>query len=379
MIRLLALARARTAASLAVAATLSLLSGVIGAAPALARPKATPSQPVTAMSYNIFQGTELSHTLSATSMGLIPAAVAADYANVVASNFPARASALAAEIKANHPDLVGLQEAALWRTQTPPQGIKIPGNATTVAYDSVKLLVDALARRGLHYSAVAITSNFDVQATGAFPNGTKMDVRITDRVAILARRGVTISNVQTKNFTAHDSFQLLGIPIPVVDGWAAVDAKVGKKKLRFVTTHLDGLNSKSSDTVRTAEAREIATGPAKTTLPVVFTCDCNVVPNSAGRAALTAAGLRDAWSQLHPGQPGLTCCHRDRPGNPEVSLTDPNARQGLVSRLDYVLTTRPFRVLAERTVGLDPADRTKTTPRLWPSDHLGLVANLTLP
>jgi len=47
-----------------------------------------------------------------------------------------------------------------------------------------------------------VTTNFDVQAPGLFPFGF-MNVRLTDRVAILARTDVplTISNVQTANFT----------------------------------------------------------------------------------------------------------------------------------------------------------------------------------
>src|SRR5436305_2654123 len=114
------------------------------------------SKPVTVMSYNIFQGSELSHTLRAKSFSQVPAAVAADYDNVIASNIPARARAIAAEIKTSKPDSVGLQEAVLWRTApSGPSPFMVPGKATTVAYDSVGLLVKALARRGLHCQAVA--------------------------------------------------------------------------------------------------------------------------------------------------------------------------------------------------------------------------------
>lgn len=351
-----------------------VLAAAAGAAQARQR------QPVTVMSYNIFQGSELSHTLSVKSLAQLGPAVAEDYANVIASNIPARANALAAEIKANRPDLVGLQEAVLWRTQTPPQGITVPGTATTISYDSVQLLVNALARLGLHYSAAAITDNVDVQATAAFPNGRKMDVRFTDRVAILVRQGVKISNVQEHNFVAHDSFLLLGgVPIKVPDGWASVDARVGGRSLRFITTHLDGLNDSNAGAIRTSEANEIVNGPAKTKLPVIFTCDCNATDTTSTHRNLTRARLRDSWLQVKTHQPGLTCCHRNRPSNPEVSLTDPKPLQGIKERIDYIFTRSPFTVLAVKTVGLDPADRTKTTPRLWPSDHLGLVADLALP
>ena len=55
-----------------------------------------------------------------------------------------------------------------------------------MAYDFVKILVDALNARGLHYAAVAVTRNASNQAPGRFPFGF-MNVRLTDRVAILAR------------------------------------------------------------------------------------------------------------------------------------------------------------------------------------------------
>jgi hypothetical protein len=364
----------RAIAGAVAAVAVSITVGVPAAA------GASRSQPVRVMSYNIFQGSELSHTLSAPSLAALPVAVAADYANVIASNIPARAAALAAEIKASKPDLVGLQEAVLWRTQSPPVGIKIPGTATTVGYDSVALLVKALGRLGLHYRAAAVTDNVDVQATGAFPDGRKIDVRFTDRVAILARRGVVISNVQDHNYTAHDSFTLLGsVPIKVPDGWASVDARVGGKKFRFITSHLDGLNDPSAPGIRAAEAKEIVSGPAHTNLPVVFTCDCNATSTTTTHHTLTAAGLRDSWAKVNPRLPGLTCCHRSSPGNPEVNVADPKPSQGIVDRIDYIFARSPFTVLGEKTVGLAPGDRTKTSPKLWPSDHLGLIASLALP
>ena len=53
--------------------------------------------------------------------------------DVDASDFPARAKLLAKEIAKANPDLLGLQEAALWRYQTPPTSPR--PRPTDVRYD----------------------------------------------------------------------------------------------------------------------------------------------------------------------------------------------------------------------------------------------------
>ena len=96
------------------------------------------------MTRNLYLGTDLTPILTAPSQPALFAAVAAAWAQVQSNDFPARAQALADEIAAAEPDLVGLQEAMLFRTDVPPDGPATP--AETVAYDFVDLLVAALAQ-----------------------------------------------------------------------------------------------------------------------------------------------------------------------------------------------------------------------------------------
>ena len=70
----------------------------------------------TAMTYNLFQGSELTEAISAATPAQFLAAVAEDHSEVQRTNFPERAQAIAAEAQSAAPDLIGLQEAALWRT-----------------------------------------------------------------------------------------------------------------------------------------------------------------------------------------------------------------------------------------------------------------------
>jgi hypothetical protein len=113
------------------------------------------------MTRNLYLGTDLNPIFQAPNLFALYAAVGAGWTQVQANDYPARAQALADEIAANRPDLVGLQEAMLFRTDVPPDGPATP--AETVAYEFVDLLVDALADRALVYDPVSIRPNPDTR------------------------------------------------------------------------------------------------------------------------------------------------------------------------------------------------------------------------
>jgi hypothetical protein len=121
-------------------------------------------------------------------------------------------------VQAAAPDLIGVQEAALWQTGA-PSATYPPPPPSAVSCDFVKILTDALNARGLHYAPVAVTNNFTVEGPGLFPSGF-MSVQLTDRVAILARTDVplTISHVQTANFTHNTALTTFTGPITITGG-----------------------------------------------------------------------------------------------------------------------------------------------------------------
>ena len=134
-------------------------------------------------------------------------AVAEVYQTIVASDFPKRAQALAGEIAATQPDLVSLQEVSLIRIQVP--GDLLMGGTTPasdVQLDYLAILLANLNQHGVHYAAVAIVTNMDIELP--MPTGTPAvfaDVRLTDHDVILARVGVPpgqlrVSHPQAGNF-----------------------------------------------------------------------------------------------------------------------------------------------------------------------------------
>src|SRR4051812_26667826 len=91
----------------------------LSASPAALKEGGNGEKDVTVMTQNLYFGADLAPAIAALASGdgaAIVGAVSAAFANVGATNFPQRAKAIAREVVATKPDLIGLQEAALWRT-----------------------------------------------------------------------------------------------------------------------------------------------------------------------------------------------------------------------------------------------------------------------
>jgi endonuclease/exonuclease/phosphatase family metal-dependent hydrolase len=330
---------------------------------------------VTVMTRNVYIGTDLDPIFAARTPEALLSATATAFGNVQATNFPARAEALAGEIVAARPDLVGLQEVEIIRTGP----VADPAPATNLVGDYLELLLAALEARGLEYTPVAINVNADVEV----PSALGLDVRATDRDVILAR-GRTLSKirkVQEQNFSTNLTLPTLGGPITLLRGWSAVDVKLRGRGVRFLNTHLEP----SSAAVQVAQANELLAGPAHTRLPLILLGDFNSPAEGTGTptyANLLAAGFADAWSQAEPGAAGLTCCHASNLLNPFPTLS---------RRIDLVLVrrgdgdpgdhegqrdnNRGFVAKSAEVVGDEQADRLVRLG-LWPSDHAGVVATL---
>ena len=327
-------------------------------------------QTITVMTRNVYHGVndEIFAVSGAASPTDLLDRVTAVYQGYFARNFPERAAALAAEIDATRPDLIGLQEAVLVRIGGVP--------ATTVALDYVQILLDALASRGLRYHVVVQAIGLDVQ----LPSSLGFYVRHTDREVVLARSDspIELSNAQTGNFTTNCVIPagLLTPPVTIQRGWASVDGTLRNNQFRFLTTHLDGDCLKATAAVQHAQAAEILAGPAATTLPVIYVGDLNAPADGTGfpgdqptttYADTLAGGFVDAWVQAIGGM-GLTCCQDSHLLNLLSTASE---------RIDYVLFKGDFKARAAAVVGGDPAD--KTPSGLWPSDHAGVVVDLKIP
>ena len=323
------------------------------------------SSSLTLMTWNIDQGADLSPLFNATTPSEFVTAVGAAYNRIQATNFVERADSIAEEIQKTGPDLIGLQEVILLRTQIPSDGPATP--ATNISLDYLKILVDTLAERGLIYEPVVVQNGTDIEVPGLISTGL-VDIRLTDRDVILARadRDFTLSNSNGAQFSAKLPLTTPFGPISIPHSWVSVDVTFDNgDKVRVVSTHLEPL----SPIIQGLQADELLNGPGNTLLPVALIGDFNSNADETASPTYTKlknADFIDAWSLKGKGT-GFTCCQDDDLLNQDSSLTE---------RIDLVMFRDNFEVKNIENVGNSQKDR--TISGLWPSDHAGIVASLNL-
>jgi hypothetical protein len=308
---------------------------------------------------NVYLGTDLDPLLEVSDLAELPAVAAGEYANVEATNFRERAGALAREIEQSGAHLVGLQETALYRVQTPGDAFT-PGStpATLVTFDFLQLLLDSLAARGLTYVPAAVQQTIDLELPallGGAPPAS--DVRFADREAIIARGDVQVSEPRQGVYAAAEIVSVGGLQGPVLRGYVSVLASVAGQRFRFVSTHLQGGNVP----VQQAQAAELLDALATETVPVILVGDINSTPGGDTYQQIAGAGYRDAWIAADP---GYTCCF----------APDLRSARSLDQRIDLVFVSDAIETVAAEVLGEEPGDLTGSGLR--PSDHAGVAATV---
>ena len=317
------------------------------------------SVPLSVATYNVYYGGGSGPEAFATAFNDM-------WDNVQDTNIPERAKAIANQIKKHRPDLVGLQEAVIWRTGRAFSD----SNANDVRYDFVKEILKHLRTGKTRYAAVSRSVNHDWE----FParvDGSIRDLRSTDQNVILARVGKS-SRLRILSTDSGNFRDKVNIDVPVIDdidftrGWASVDARVrgSNQTFRFINTHLEVLNQ----SVQQRQARQLLAGPAKTNLPTIIVGDFNTISGSATHGRFADAGFTDAWTKTNSAFSGPTCCQDEdvRNSSSELDL-----------RIDWILYKgNALNAKTSTRMGEETAD--KTPSGLWPSDHAGVFTHFRL-
>jgi endonuclease/exonuclease/phosphatase family metal-dependent hydrolase len=347
---------------------------------------------LTVLNWNVYYGADLDMLVNESVP--LPARSALVFQQVMANDPPGRAEAIARRIAEARPHLVGLQEVAHYRIQSPGDFLDADlnvvnpyPNATHTVFDFLDLVVGALAAMGEEYVVASRTTTLDAELPMIRSDWSCCDdLRFTESVAVLARADVAWSNAQQHLFTVNMPVSVGDMTLHIVKGWASVDATLKGRTYRFVTTHLEPADIgpdhaiiEDVHMIQQAQAGQLLDWLAGTNLPVILTGDLNTEPFGTSTRTwemVTGAGFVDTWLRANPGDPGFT-------SGQDADLR--NSESKLWHRIDYVMyrdefTARggPFRGALETwRVGHLPGHRTASG--LWPSDHAGVVAVFNTP
>jgi endonuclease/exonuclease/phosphatase family metal-dependent hydrolase len=320
---------------------------------------------LTLMTWNVYQGTDQSIIFDANTPSEFINAVGSAYDRIQQTNFVERAASIANEINKTLPDLIGLQEVILLRTHSLPSGDTKQSMNSSLDY--LQILIDALAQRGLIYEPIIVQESIDIQVPGLTSTGI-LDIRLTDRDVILAKkdRNFTLSNFFSERYNAELSLLTPFGLNNISRAWISVDVTFDDgDKVRIVSTHLEALSS----VIQELQITELLNKFGNTDLPIIYIGDFNSNTNGTGTPTyikIKDAGFIDAWDIKGHGT-GFTCCQSSNLLNMNSSLNE---------RIDLVMFNGAFDIKKIKVVGNQQNDR--TVSGLWPSDHAGVIANLTL-
>lgn len=350
---------------------------------------------ITVMSRNVYLGADLGPALNASNLDEAIDGAGEIYNEIEETDFTERALPLGREIARTKPDLVGLQEVALWREQIPSDGGWTESGgfgepAQDVKYDFLALLMDGIDRAGGDYKIVGVQEEFDAELPADIDDnnetgplfGADLDARLTMRDVILVRKGSKVKapkrTVEKENFETLYTANVGGIEITAERGWLSVEAKYRKnqkskaEKFRFVNTHLEAFGDPE---IREAQARELFAkgGPLRSKGQVVLVGDLNsgirkhnIGAGGGGSAdpddqlafrALKKFGMKDRGAVQ-------TCCYPD--------MFDPLFE--FTHTVDHVMVKPKLKLRRSFVTGDDP--KAMTPSGLWPSDHGGVVSKL---
>ena len=352
------------------------------------------------MTRNLYLGADLGPAINAATTNDFVDANGQIVRDVDTNNFPVRAKGLAQEILSTSPDLVGLQEVALWRygplndsapftcNGTPDEDSPFGCDftASTVRYDYLRDLLRELNKDKQRYRVVISQKEFDFEAPTDYDNdpntgvlGGEIQGRLTMRDVILVNEDskvkAKLKNPQVGTFSSLYTPTVSGIPIKVTRGWTAGDVTVKagegnqklKRKFRFVNSHFEAFDDETQrPSIRAQQAAELVGGPANAGKVILLGDFNSNVPGVQPGDEQAFQTLLDAGFKRKVTSDPLSCCVSDLFNAPPSEFDH---------QVDHILSNKPnkkVKLLKSSVSGLERVNG------IYNSDHAGVFSKLLL-
>src|SRR5436305_8253737 len=168
-------------------------------APALAQSLSEGVGDLRVMTYNANEGTDFLEVQQTTTSFEFLEAVGQTITQVRATNPPERMKALASQIIAASPTLVGVQELDQWSTGSLDPYTFTCAATTTIEFDMLQELQDALAAQGAHYELAVQAQQYAFPPIPGLTESGILCVLVVNNIAVFARRDLSVSKSQWSN------------------------------------------------------------------------------------------------------------------------------------------------------------------------------------
>ena len=365
---------------------------------------------VKVMTRNLYLGADVG-----IAMDLIPnlsAAAQFMWDQVKKTDFNKRAPKLAAEIIANNPDVVGLQEATIWFCK------KNLFSKRTEVFNFTKQFLAATKAQGSEYvlaqkdGITALNTGFSIAAVPFITmvhdpetfqplfgqDSAACGFEIADALAIRADLADKVLKVGNSEY--EQKYTIVPTIMSIYRGYTWADIQIGNSPVRFVTTHLESLWDENKVPNAAIQAKQLLADLINTKNPIIVMGDFNSDPRDPRMPANPNPGEQPVASDACPAgtskcnayllmtEAGYTDSGPD-PLLPEnytwgmnALLTGPDPvrlkvaeqlgnRAGYTDRLDYVFVKNGVTVSSATLVGASAPNNLNT-------DHAGVVALLEI-
>lgn len=368
------------------------------------------SPQVTVMTRNLYLGADVG-----VAMELIPnlsAAAQFMWDQVKATDFNKRAPKLAAEVIAERPDVIGIQEATIWYCK------KSAWSKRTEVFNFTEQFLAAIKAQGQDYvlaSKDGVTALNTGYSIAAIPFVTMVNDPETfqplfgqDKAACgfeiadaLVIRGDLSGKVLAVGNTEYEaSYTVVPTIMTIYRGYSWADIEIGNTPVRFVTTHLESLWDENKVPNAAKQAQQLITDLKETRNPIVIMGDFNSDPRDPRISDDPNIGGQPAASKSCPAG-GSECSAyrlmfeagfkdvgpdsldpRNNTWGMNALLTGPDPDRlkysqqlgnfaGYSDRLDYVFVKNGAVPLVSRIIGATP-------PNNLNSDHAGVVSLISI-
>jgi endonuclease/exonuclease/phosphatase family metal-dependent hydrolase len=357
------------------------------------------------MSRNIYLGADVGKALAL--IPDLPAAAQFMWNQMRKTDFQARAKLLADEINDYQPDVIGIQEATIWRCQ------KNLSSKKTTVYDFVEIMLTQLSGKyevAEFENTKAYNPGFSISP---IPYLTKVnDPEVFQKIfsqdsafcgfetgdALIVKKQLQPEVINLGNTEYEATYSIVPTLMTIYRGYTWADIKINGIPIRFITTHLESLWDENKLPNSAKQARQLIADTSNTKMPLIVMGDFNSDPRDPrGKKSLNPgeqpveslncplasstcnayklmidSGFVDAGpNSLDPNNFtwGMNAQLTGPELNRNIAAKKLGNQFGFTDRLDYIIVKNDLEINSAKITGINPP---------YASDHAGVVASIVI-